>query len=1605
LINFEPSLAYHRYTTVYGSVNPACVLGEIKKLAIEIKWAVCYNAEIPLIFSSLPPWPLIMEGTTMLEVRLLGKFAVTLAGRPIEIPSHPGQLLLAYLLLNAGKTHRREKLAGLLWPDSDEANARNNLRQTLWRLRQTLGEDYILADKISVEFNPEVDYQLDVDLLLNNAENSSTDELIRIASAYQGSLLPGFYEDWVILEQERLQAVFEHKMQLLLNRLVEDRRWSEVLAWGERWIALGQTPEPAYRALMLAHAGLGDRSNVVAVYQRCIKALQQELGVEPSEQTRQLYERLLSAEEAASEPSVGFAGLSGQAVGSYRLVEQIGTGGMAEVYKAYQPRLDRYVAVKFIKPELVTSGNFRSRFEREAKLMAQLNHPHIVHVYDFGETGHHYYLVMEYVAGGTLKEWLKKNRQTGPGMAPEQVTPILRQISAALDFAHQQGIIHRDLKPSNIMLTPDGRALLADFGLAKLIDGSGDLSQTGSTTGTPAYMSPEQVEGDLDKIGPASDLYALGVVLYELVTGQLPFSADSSVALMFKHVNEAAPSPRSLNPDLSEALEQVLLKALAKEPAERYQRAGELAAAFAAALVSRPLPAPSPPIGPDPLPARRPAFFGNEIEPIEVERGIFIGRERELARLNEFLAKILGGWGQVAFVIGEAGQGKTSLLRQFARQAQDDWPELIVATGSSDIYTGVGDPYLPFREIMSRLTGDVETQWAAGTITGDHAARLWRLWPHAVQALVDHGPNLIDTFISGAALEARFGQDLPGTLRENLAGLKARLQELRAQKAARSGDHNLQQDRLFEEYSSVLKTLATQQPLILLLDDLHWADLSSISLLAHLARRIEDSPILVIGTYRPEDVAQGRLSASSGQREPHPLDDMLSECKRHFGDVWVDLDRTGRTEELAFVDALLDTEPNRLSESFRQQLARHTEGHPLFVVELLREMQARGKLRQDTAGYWIEGPELTWETLPARVEGVIEKRVGRLALDLREILTAACVEGETFTAEVIARAQKLDDRTLVRRLSGELDRQHRLVQEQGIRRAGAQRLSLYSFRHNLFQKYLYDSLGETERMYLHEDIGNALEGLYRDQTEEMAAIAAQLARHFQEARIAEKAIGYLLQAGERAARLSAYEEAIAHFNRGLALLEGLSKSPERVQQEFNLQLSLGKAQWKVGQVVEALSTFQRSADIARELASPEALARTALGYEEPRWRFNLPPEPIVRLLEEALTVLGEKDSALRVRVLASLARALLDTGSRERLAATVKQAVEVARRINDPVALFDALRISVQVDRQPETIAARVAALTEMVRLAEKLDDRERVVVACGLRLYDLLELGDIEGAEADMKTHVQLGEKLRHVFSLHASEVYQAMWALLKGHFEEAEQFAQQALDIGQRMGVTNVDGTFGLQMFSIRREQGRLREVAPVVKAFVAQNPAAAAWRPGLALIYSDLGLRRECREVFESLAGDNFSSLPQDSLWVTCIAYLAEVCAFLGDTDRAARLYQLLLPYDGRAVVVGSAVACYGAVSRYLGLLAATMSRWAEAERHFEAALELNARMEARPWLAHTQHHYAAMLLARGHAEDYARAISLLDEALTTAQELGMQFLIQKAEALKISTFSHS
>jgi len=468
---------------------------------------------------------------------------------------------------------------------------------------------------------------------------------------------------------------------------------------------------------------------------------------------------------------------------------------------------------------------------------------------------------------------------------------------------------------------------------------------------------------------------------------------------------------------------------------------------------------------------------------------VFVARERELAQLNGFLDRALAGQGTVCFVTGEAGTGKSALVTEFARRAQAQHDDLLVAVGQGDAQTGVGDPYLPFREVLGMLTGDVEAKLAQGAITQENAGRLRDFLRVSGQALVEYGPDLIDIFVPGGALATR----VAGKLAQRTGWLE-RLEELAARRSAGPGETDpsagsgqvLEQSRIFEQYTDVLLALAARQPLILVLDDLQWADAASINLLFRLGRRISESSILLVGTYRPDEVALGR----AGER--HPLVKVLAELKRYFGDVWVDLGEAEEMEGRQFVDALLDTEPNRLGEGFRRALFQHTGGHPLFTVELLREMQERGDLIEDE-GRWVEGPALDWETLPARVEGVIEERIGRLEEELRDILTVAAVEGEDFTAQVIARVEEIRERHLLRTLSRRLDKKHRLVGEQGHQQVGEQRLYLYHFRHSLFQQYLYNGLGEIERELLHGEIAAVLEELYQGQTDE---IAVQLVHHW-----------------------------------------------------------------------------------------------------------------------------------------------------------------------------------------------------------------------------------------------------------------------------------------------------------------------------------------------------------------------------------------------------------------------------------------------------------------------------------------------------------------------------
>ena len=547
--------------------------------------------------------------------------------------------------------------------------------------------------------------------------------------------------------------------------------------------------------------------------------------------------------------------------------------------------------------------------------------------------------------------------------------------------------------------------------------------------------------------------------------------------------------------------------------------------------------------------------------------GTFVAREEELAKLEYSLAAALAGQGRVVFVTGEAGSGKTSLIGEFTRRSLQAHEGLLAAGGSCNAYAGWGNAYLPFVECLRMLSGDVDASQVSCLFSEELIQRQWASFPAVLQAVLEAGPDLVGTLLPGQALVqyARAAAGLDDSWLDQLETLLAGtpedqpLDSLGEQPAAGeerlvqagAGSVPLNQAELFDQVTQVLQTLSRRYAVILVLDDLQWADQASLNLLFHLGRRLTGSRILVICAYRPEDVALGREGAR------HPLEPVVNELQALFGEQPVDL---SKADGRSFVGALVDSEPNVLGPGFRQTLTHHTGGHPLFTVDLLRGLQERGDLVKDGQGRWATEAELNWEALPTRVEAVIAERLGRLAPDSKALLGAASVQGETFTAEVLARAVGMDVAQVGRRLSGELGRQHRLVRALGRRRLSSQSLSQYCFRHFLYQLYLYQDLDEVERARLHQVTGEALETISEIQSGEPAIAQASpvnLAWHFEQAGIKEKAIGYLRKAGTQSYMLAANDEAIAHYSRALQLVESLPQTPEGARQELEIQLFLG----------------------------------------------------------------------------------------------------------------------------------------------------------------------------------------------------------------------------------------------------------------------------------------------------------------------------------------------------------------------------------------------------------------------------------------------------------------
>jgi tetratricopeptide (TPR) repeat protein len=757
--------------------------------------------------------------------------------------------------------------------------------------------------------------------------------------------------------------------------------------------------------------------------------------------------------------------------------------------------------------------------------------------------------------------------------------------------------------------------------------------------------------------------------------------------------------------------------------------------------------------------------------------------------------------------------------------------------------------------------------------------------------------------------------------------------------------------RLFEAASSFLTSAAQARPLVLVFDDLHAADEPSLLLLQFLARQLGESRLLVIGAYRDVDPS---LS--------DPLATALTELAREPVTKSLALTGLGDRDVAHFIELTTGEAPN---DELVAAIQEETEGNPLFVGEIVRLLATEGNLENTAARSRL--------TIPQSVRDVIARRLRHLSGECNRVLVLACVLGREFSLAALARLGGVSENELLDTLD------EAMIAGVVSDLPGAP--GRLRFAHVLIRDTLYEELTAARRVRLHRLTVEALEDLYGD---EPGSHLAELVQQSVAGNDFERGLRYTRRAGDRALGLLAYEEAARLYE---LALEALALSdPDDEATRCELLLSLGEGHARAGNMTAAKRTFLDAADIARRLGRSANLAHAAAGYGgRLAWPRAGEDDRLVPLLEEGLAALDDENVELRARLLGRLAGALRDEHSRDRRDRLSRESVELARRSGNATALAYALDGRAAAIFGPDTVAECLALGDELCEVAAWSGDREQAVAGHWLRILAQVIVGDVREAEVDLAAAARTADELRQPGQLWLVGATRAILALAAGRLDEAEELIPKALAFGQ--GATrDAAAAYLFQRYTLNCFRSRPKELEATIRASVDEYPTRPVFRCLLARLHGQLGRGPQAKRALAELAVDDFSALPFDQEWLYGMSLLAETCSFLSDPALAAVLHRLLRPYAALNTL-DPPDGIRGSVSRYLGILATTMERWSDAERHFEDALAMNDRMGARPWLAYTQDDYARMLSARDLPGDRDRAHELLRTARITYRALGM------------------
>ena len=759
--------------------------------------------------------------------------------------------------------------------------------------------------------------------------------------------------------------------------------------------------------------------------------------------------------------------------------------------------------------------------------------------------------------------------------------------------------------------------------------------------------------------------------------------------------------------------------------------------------------------------------------------------------------------------------------------------------------------------------------------------------------------------------------------------------------------------------SDLLAGASRRQPLVLVIEDGHWADTPTLQLLRHVARSVPDARLLVLATFRDTEADV-----------PAELADALADLRR--SDEVVRLRLGGLTDDdvTEYLRRSAGAEADPALAELAHEIQALTEGNAFLLSELWRTLVETDAIVVTEGGLRLTRP-LEEIATPESVREVVSQRLSRLDATVRDLLELAAVAGTEFELDLLRRAAPEE---LTR-----LDALEPAVRSGMIEEVPAPTLA-YRFTHELVRRALYDRLTGLRRAELHLRVGEALEALAPNPD---ARALADLAHHFAAAAPIggpERAVEYaLLAAGHRL---------------GGARLRGGGRPPPRRAPDRDHRRPAARRDpdgarhgpvprrhhARLAAVVprggrdRARARGRRAADAGCDGVRGRVLApgdARAGGAHPPRrggcgaLRGRLPTSGSHSCPDSRRTLEFEGEG-----VQAKLSR---------------EEAIAMARRIDDRHGLATVLMRAYWA-RSTLTLAEILAMLTEAGELAEQIGDIDIRAEAMEWRVATLLALGEIETARREAAVVLGMAEQMRQPFILHVAEHYEAALALFEGRLDDAERAAERSRDWGLLLTGRDASGIYGIQMFGIRREQGRLAELAPVIRILATDERGESAWRPGLAALLAELGMHDDARRELALVREDGLDPF-REGLWVASLTYLADAATAVGDLDAAELLYPELEPLTGTNVMIGHGVACYGSGDRYLGMLAATLGDSERAGRHFEAALALNRRMGAETWLARTHYEYGRLLLREGEPE---RAAATLAEAGALADRLGLTAL---------------